>query len=85
MVLEVTHPDMDKLIRELVRFTGETVSQAIVNSVHERLVREQQRQSEQKSIKHELLRIGRECAALPVLDSRSADEIIGYNSIGIPI
>jgi len=49
MVLEVTHPDMDKLIRELVRFTGETVSQAIVNSVHERLVREQQRQSEQNS------------------------------------
>ena len=30
----------------------------------------------------ELLEIGRRCAALPVLDPRSADEIIGYDEHG---
>lgn len=32
---------------------------------------------------HELLEIGRRCAALPVLDHRSADEILGYNPHGL--
>ena len=32
----------------------------------------------------ELLEIGRRCAALPELDARSADEIIGYDEHGVP-
>jgi len=32
----------------------------------------------------ELLEIGRRCAALPELDTRSADDIIGYDEHGIP-
>jgi antitoxin VapB len=32
----------------------------------------------------ELLEIGAHCAALPELDSRSADEIIGYDENGLP-
>jgi antitoxin VapB len=31
-----------------------------------------------------LLQIGRRCAALPELDSRSAEEIIGYDEHGLP-
>ncbi len=32
----------------------------------------------------ELLEIGRRCAALPELDARSADEILGYDEHGMP-
>lgn len=32
----------------------------------------------------ELLEIGRRCAALPELDPRSAEEIIGYDEHGVP-
>jgi uncharacterized protein (DUF433 family) len=32
----------------------------------------------------DLLRIGRECAALPVLDNRPATEILGYDELGLP-
>ncbi len=32
----------------------------------------------------EIFRIGAECAALPVLDDRTADEILGYDSDGLP-
>ena len=36
------------------------------------------------SLADELDAIARRCAALPVLDARSADEIIGYDEHGVP-
>lgn len=75
-------PKLDELIRELVAYTGENPTQALVIAVSERLVREKQHR--QRSLAEELLRIGRECAALPVLDARAADEILGYDQNGIP-
>jgi prevent-host-death family protein len=35
-------------------------------------------------LKDVLLRIGRECAVLPLLDHRTAEEIIGYDGHGVP-
>ena len=32
----------------------------------------------------ELVEIGQRCAALPVLDARSPDEILGYDQVGLP-
>lgn len=84
MALEINNPEIDKLLQELVEFTGESISQALQNSLKERLDRVKVRQQEPLSIQNELLRIGRECASLPVIDSRPADEILGYNTIGIP-
>jgi len=37
-----------------------------------------------RTLAQDLREIGRRCAALPDLDRRSADEIIGYNEIGLP-
>ncbi len=36
------------------------------------------------SLKDDLREIGQRCAALPDLDTRSPDEIIGYDEIGVP-
>jgi antitoxin VapB len=36
------------------------------------------------SLKEELLAIGRRCAALPTLDSRTPEEILGYDENGLP-
>ena len=36
------------------------------------------------SIKSKILQIGTNCANLPLLDDRSVDEILNYNSNGIP-
>ncbi|MCB1193045.1 MAG: hypothetical protein H7A23_12965 [Leptospiraceae bacterium] len=35
-------------------------------------------------LKEKLLKISRRCASLPILDSRSADEILGYDKQGLP-
>ncbi|MEZ4590436.1 MAG: type II toxin-antitoxin system VapB family antitoxin [Chloroflexota bacterium] len=84
MTLEIEHPKLDTLLKELIAFTGETEPQAIVNALQERLEREKSKQQTSISVKSEILRIGRECAALPILDSRSPVEILSYDAIGMP-
>jgi len=34
-------------------------------------------------VAEDLLEIGKRCAALPDLDGRNADEILGYNEFGV--
>jgi antitoxin VapB len=41
-------------------------------------------QSRTRSLSEELLAIGRRCAALPELDPRAPDEILGYDENGLP-
>jgi antitoxin VapB len=80
MTLTINHPEVDELAHELVSYTGETITQAVVNALRERLEREKEKQSPPLSLKEELLRIGQECAALPLLDQCSPEEILGYNN-----
>ena len=84
MTLTINHPEVDELAHDLASYTGETVTQAVVNALRERLEREKEKQSLPLSLKEELLRIGQECAALPLLDQRSPEEILGYNEHGVP-
>ena len=84
MSLQISHPEVESLLQELVSYTGETVQQAIANSVKERLVREKAKTTSPSLLSDELLRIGRECAALPVLDNRTPDEMLGYDQVGLP-
>ena len=74
--------EADHLAIELSRYTGESVTQAVIVALCERLEREKRRG--QPSLAEELVRIGKECAALPVLDNRTADEILGYDENGLP-
>lgn len=87
MTITLNDPEADKLAQELSAYTGESVTQAVLNALRERLEREtgkQQRPSAPINLKEELLRIGRECAALPLLDNRTSEEILGYDEVGIP-
>jgi antitoxin VapB len=69
------------LARELAARTGETLTEAIVTSLRERLEREKKRVRSRRSLAEELGEIGRRCASLPVLDGRTADEILGYDRV----
>ena len=82
MTIKIDHPEINQWTTELAAYTGESVTLAVVNAVRERLEREKRYRS--NSLADELLRIGKECAALPIIDNRSPDEIIGYNSNGAP-
>lgn len=82
MALSLKHPEADRLARELARETGEGLTEAVIVALRERL--ERTRRSRRPGLAAEILRIGVECAALPILDSRSPDEILGYDADGLP-
>ncbi len=84
MALKVKRPEVDRLAEELAYTTGETVSEAIVIALRERLDREKKRQKQTEQLVQKLLRIGQECASLPLLDKRLAEEIIDYDVNGVP-
>jgi antitoxin VapB len=84
MPLSIKHAEADKLARELAERTGESITQAVITALRERLVREQRRDEAIDSLVDEVMDIGRHCAALPLLDARSPNEIIGYDEHGLP-
>lgn len=84
MNLEIKDPEVDQLARELAHTTGETLPQAVINALRERLEREKARQTPVEPLADLLWRIGQECAALPVLDNRPPEDIIGYDANGVP-
>jgi antitoxin VapB len=83
MALSIRNKEAERLAREVSRETGESITQAILRSLEERLLRLTGRKSA-GDLAEELLRIGRRCSALPDLDTRSTDEILGYDQHGAP-
>jgi antitoxin VapB len=83
MALSIKHPEADRLARELAAATGETLTDAIINALKERLRRQRGRVRGPR-LRDEIRAIRRRCAALPILDDRRADEILGYDEHGVP-
>ena len=67
---------------ELAAETGETLTEAVVIALRERLDREHARHA--ASMRTRLARLAADVAALPVADSRAPEEIIGYDAAGLP-
>jgi antitoxin VapB len=83
MALSIKDPEADRLARELAARTGESLTQVVVIALRERLARETGRASVTR-LGDELAAIRRRCAALPVIDSRPAEQILGYDERGLP-
>jgi antitoxin VapB len=83
MALSIKHPEADQLARALSKETGESLTEAIIIALRERLSRTQ-RHRRGVRLSQTLLGIGRRCSALPVVDDRPPDEILGYDSHGVP-
>ena len=82
MALSIKNPQADRLARELARTTGETLTEAVTTAIRQRLVRETGRNPD--TFEADVERIVAEVSRLPVLDDRTADEIIGYDEHGLP-
>jgi len=83
MPLNITDPTVDRLARELADATGETITTAVAVALQERLDRVRRRPGD-RDLVAELNEIALRCAALPVVDSRSDEEILGYDEHGLP-
>lgn len=84
MALNIKDPGTDRLARELAELTGESITVAVGTAVKDRLERlSGSIPSEKRG--EEMLRIAEEAAALPVLDPRTEDDILGYGRDGLPV
>lgn len=83
MALSIKHPEADRLARQLAERTGESLTDAVLNALRERLMRERSK-SDAIQVLDELRAIRERMARYPVLDDRSPDEILGYDENGIP-
>lgn len=81
MNLVINDPEFDQAIRELVAATGEPEDISLKVAVKERLDRVTKRNG--RSYLERIRDITEHVAAVPVLDHRSADEILGYNEHGL--
>jgi antitoxin VapB len=82
MPLSIKDPEADRLARAVAARTGETLTQAVITALRERLAREERRAEDADALVDEAL--GRHCAALPVRDSRPPDALLGYDEYGLP-
>ena len=83
MALNIRNPLADELATIVARLTGETKTEAVTRALRERLER-LQRDRGGRTLADELNEIALRCASLPVLDERTADEILGYDNNGLP-
>ena len=83
MALSIKNPETEQLARQVAQITGESLTEAIQKSLRERMERLHQQRKRQFR-REEVEAILRRVDALPVLDARSPDEIIGYDEHGIP-
>ena len=82
MPLKIKDPATEEAVRALAARTGETVTLAIRRAVEERLQRVPQQAG--RSLAADILEIGARCAALPDIDRRPPDELLGYDRDGLP-
>lgn len=81
MALNIKNPRTEQLAKEVARQAGESLTQAVTKALEERLERLVGRREPQELLET-LLEISKRARALPVLDNRSADEILGHDEHG---
>ncbi len=83
MALNIRNPEADRLAEELARATGETKTEAVIRAMRERMDRVRRERGGTR-LADELDEIAQACSALPVLDPRTAEVILGYDDHGLP-
>lgn len=82
MALSIKSDEADRLARRLARETGESLTEAVVVALQERLAR--RLALEGPSMVVRLTRLQADVARLPVLDAGTPDDLIGYDADGLP-
>ncbi|MBR0883230.1 antitoxin VapB [Bradyrhizobium diazoefficiens] len=84
MALSIKDPETEKLARTLAERTGETITVATRRAIEDRL-RRIGADATKAALIEDMEAIRRRLAALPVLDPRSMDDILGYDENGLPV
>jgi antitoxin VapB len=83
MTLQFDDPRIETLAHELADRTGKNIEAAVVMALEDRL-RHTTPRKQAEEMMHKLEAIRLRLAARPILDTRTDDEILGYNELGLP-
>lgn len=83
MALSIKNDETERLARQVARETGESLTEAIQKALQERWERLKARRRSQVLV-GQVEDLLRRVDALPALDSRPEDEILGYDEHGAP-
>lgn len=79
--MNIRSAKVDELVQRLARLTGEDVETALERAIQERLSRVVSPAADRRAA---LTSFFERTATLPVQDSRSVDEILGFDRFGLP-
>ncbi len=83
MAINIKDPKTDRLVRELADATGESITEAARVAIAERLARVKAR-AVVPAVRQKLEQIIERGRKRPTLDDRTADDVIGYDDLGLP-
>ena len=83
MAFNIRNPETERPAEDLAKPAGETKTEATTKALRDRLAR-MRRERARRPLAEELDRIALHCASLPALDSRTAEDILGYDDNGLP-
>jgi antitoxin VapB len=84
MALSIKDPETEQLARELARRTGETITAATKRALSEQLKRTKNPAVAQQLLFEKLEEISKRMGSRSRLDTRTPEEIIGYDENGLP-
>ena len=82
MAILIKDHEADRMIRTLAERTGESLTDAVKQAVRERLERVPLTNNEIAARKRKIDELIARAGAMPTVDDRTPDEIIGYNESG---
>ncbi|MBW2369824.1 MAG: type II toxin-antitoxin system VapB family antitoxin [Deltaproteobacteria bacterium] len=82
MPISIKNERAEKLARDVAAISGENLTQTIIHALEERLMRLRGRRAP-LAMADEIMTVSRRCRALPEVDPRHPDEILGYNDNGV--
>ena len=77
--LYIKNPAAHRLAAQISKRTGETLSDAVIGALEDKI-----RKTRRPIDRSKVDALCKKIAALPVLDDRPAEEILGYDDLGIP-
>ena len=82
MPLSIRNEKAEQLARQAAEETGCSITQVIIDALEEKLERLKGSRTADSTFE-KIMAVSKRCSSLPDLDTRSPDEILGYNENGI--
>jgi len=84
MALSIKNLETERLARELAQVTGESLTEAVTEALRQRMLGETGRAND-ATLDADLCAIQERFMRLPVLETGTDEELVGYDEHGLPV